>query len=409
MAPGSYQAAISSSRGERLWQEEIRLAPPFEERTIAIEQLWVEGQIRLGQEPLAAELVFGTRAGSESVRLWSDEEGRFEGVLPRSGRWTVAVSARSPQVATHVQVEVEEASAGGSRRLDILLPATEVRGRVLDPEGRPVAGALVQVLDATGPASNAVRSGEDGSYELRGIAPATIQLQAGASVRGKAMESLPRSLDVAEDRRLTGIDLQLMEREIVQGKVLSSRGPVAGARVSLYPAQGSPGSAQATGADVVTAADGSFATGLPAGSRELEVMVMPPGFALTIRRVVRAPGQPLILAVEELGGTLTLLGSPQEARADGLGALLTLWKDGIPLGEPVLRPWAMLNGGGWDAPSLRLPAMPPGHYQVCWLSGEELARQVLRGYLLTPDPAQCPAGDLAQGGELVLEIPGARS
>jgi hypothetical protein len=94
----------------------------------------------------------------------------------------------------------------GDNALDVELDLTVLHGMVVDPQGQPVAGATVTVHKAkkaedAGEAAAAemmgsvmpglfgggssVRSGDDGSYELRGVA-AAVPLQVRATAKGFA-------------------------------------------------------------------------------------------------------------------------------------------------------------------------------------------------------------------------------
>jgi protocatechuate 3,4-dioxygenase beta subunit len=93
----------------------------------------------------------------------SDARGRFRGSVPKAGMWRLRVHARgflSEQLDDLPLVESTELKEVH------LTPATPLRVRVIDPEGRPVAGAR---LRAVSPMEDGLRPGT--GYELWRPAP----------------------------------------------------------------------------------------------------------------------------------------------------------------------------------------------------------------------------------------------
>jgi len=67
-----------------------------------------------------------------------------------------------------------------SARLLAQIPSGTIRGQVSDPSGAGVPGAAVQAVSSSGQASSAVAK-NDGSYEIRGLAPGKYTLRAQAT------------------------------------------------------------------------------------------------------------------------------------------------------------------------------------------------------------------------------------
>ncbi len=114
----------------------------------------------------------------------ADEAGRF--TVPHLGRRFVLL-ARAPGMAclTLVHGEIATGTTGDGVEL-VLAPAERIEGRVLDPEGRPVAGAEIASVSAfgvrggetplpevwtIGPPEARARSAADGSFLLEELAP----------------------------------------------------------------------------------------------------------------------------------------------------------------------------------------------------------------------------------------------
>lgn len=157
LLPGEYQViatarghAPGSARGVRPGGEPltIRLAPGarISGRVVALRT----------RAPIA-----GARVRAGDVRAATDEEGRFEldGVAPRE-RWNEIFSfpgapGRS-EPANAVRIEAaapgyldarESYDLSLGREIEIVLaPAPEIRGTVLDPDGKPAPGSLVRLV-----------------------------------------------------------------------------------------------------------------------------------------------------------------------------------------------------------------------------------------------------------------------
>jgi len=127
-----------------------------------------------------------------------------------------------------------------------LARARILRGRVVDSEGDPVAGASVVALalppSLSNPASAArlpelgrpvgqATAGADGGFTLRDLAPGRLRLVANA--RG----FLPASdgeIEVPEEGESDALELTLRRGAVVEGRVLTARGdPAPGARVRV--------------------------------------------------------------------------------------------------------------------------------------------------------------------------------
>ncbi|MHC4381126.1 MAG: carboxypeptidase-like regulatory domain-containing protein, partial [Planctomycetota bacterium] len=117
-----------------------------------------------------------------------------------------------------------------------LSPANRIFGRVLDPQGRPVAKARVTIEEANGSmwgnfGHKRVFSDEEGNYEIGGVRGGRYEIK--ASAQGFA----PLQLDAQEILQAVGdfeLDLQLTTGEQTRGMVTDENGtPIADAKVFL--------------------------------------------------------------------------------------------------------------------------------------------------------------------------------
>ena len=271
--------------------------------------------LRGGMQPIADAVVTGG-----SARAKSDADGRFvlEGVVREDPRANPVIDlAALPgglpggEESTEVDVKASKVGfLGGEAAVDLSSPAEDVeialapldaiRGVVLDPEEKPVAGAFVRLvpltpLDGLPPdvelfdrallVVGATVSGPDGTFAIRSVrwpnARGEYQLLADHPLWARgASESLSLSAD-AEERE--PIEIRVVASSLVKGVVTDGRNPVAGAVVRLRkaPTEGrkkDPAQEMFTsmfglpkaGTVVHSASDGSFAyTRLEPGSYQI--------------------------------------------------------------------------------------------------------------------------------------------
>lgn len=181
-------------------------------------------------------------AGKPRVEARAGEDGVFRFAAVPTG--TFALHARDNGAAPIVLPGIVVPAGPGTWDLGTvtLAPAAITAGRVVDPEGTPVAGAVVRALAVEdgeeGAADQAVEAtaGEDGWFALTGLAPGRL-VDLDVAAAGHARVRV-RSVEVPPAEPLT---IVLGPAASVTGTVTASDGrPVAGAvvRVSPDPAPG---------------------------------------------------------------------------------------------------------------------------------------------------------------------------
>ena len=178
-------------------EREGPIAPPPRAGAVTGRALAVEGGEKLEGVEVRAH---GDGAG-QSVRADASGSFRLEGP---AGTWTVEVSAPGRGIIVWDGVRV---STGGETDLgDVFLPREAVlRGLLEDPEGQPLAGADVRVLDLLGQAVPAkgngtwrdppdLKTGEDGVFSAGGLSPGEFWVVVSHSEMGPAARTLSASL-----------------------------------------------------------------------------------------------------------------------------------------------------------------------------------------------------------------------
>ncbi len=273
-------------------------------------------QVRLNGDPpvLSGQvLVAGSRKPVPGALLWSpldpgafvrtDSQGRFRLVSPLRRRLDLEVVAAGhlPKRAT-----IPGAQLASGRRVTLLLdPAATVLGRVVDPQGRPLAGVAVSAVAeavvgerafaATDPVADRAFTDAQGRFVLRRLHP-----EEGYEVRASRQGAFPAAERTtvgpatAPPRNLT---LVLAPARPARGRVQDREGrPIAGAEILLRPAlrrgqEGFSASAAAGGNDAIRAESDPQGTFLvpECPAVEVELLVRKKGFAPMVLPALRIP------------------------------------------------------------------------------------------------------------------------
>lgn len=233
--------------------------PKGEELTVRLERgATLEGRVSTS----AGEPVSGVRILVGPAAGVSDDDGvyRVDGVQPGPR----VVEARHPAYETLRRPVSLDA---GANHLDLVLPAgQEVRGRVVDPAGEPMPGAMVQLGSEAprDPRWYRARADADGAFTLAPVGRGTFRLRASA--------------DGYADGEIDGVEVGA---EAVDGLVvtLQAAGRIHGRILGLQPAElpgvevrASDGSGDERLAEV-DAAGGYALAGLAPGDWRLEATV----------------------------------------------------------------------------------------------------------------------------------------
>lgn len=388
---GRYLVSLHTSQGDRFHSESLELDPHTPSITIEVEPVWVEGTLLLGDAPLSAAVKFIPTGGGSTVRLISDLEGIFGGILPRAGLWDVQVESIRPNVGRKIHgVEVELESPGLAERLTLELPDNRLRGSAVDTGGKPVEGAIVDVYRQEGGGEGArTTTDEEGRFELTGFEPDTWWVEASAPAGGLSAPPTPVSIRDSE----TEVTLTLRQSLRVRGILRSGEAPVGGAVVVCLPlvGNGTPFAPVRETTDV----DGSFECELAARGSQVQLVAMAAGYPLTTRIVDGE--RPLVFELARQAGSLVIEDAALDPRLEGL---LLIHESGAVLNSMILSEWATALGG-LGPNGLRLPRLATGGYTVCVVPGDEAA-----SIGSTADLRQqwCRRAQVSAGGEFHLSF-----
>ncbi len=390
-APGRYLIEIMDQRGQS-WA--TLFDHPVEGVgdvlvAVAIDLVVLSGIVTLGEEPVAGKVFFGGRYGEQSVMLVADEDGTFEGVIPRDGIWLVEVKSADGALDAKTHVELS-ANRDGVAEVEIALPDTHVFGVVVDSEGRPVQHAQVSIISREG--GDTRDTDHEGRYSFRSHVG-----RIGLSAKHVEQVAEPALLDLADGVELGPITLRLGEMRAITGSVVGANGPVAGAYVSATTVLPS----RASGGEARTGLDGAFEFSVPHSASALEILVAAPGHALEAF-VMDARGASLDIVVSPSGGSVILRTETDPT----LYGLALLFQNNVHIMSQTLYMWALGNGGSISSDGALIEAhnLAPGSYRYCL--GE---RTVLYDVNAWQAASTCTSGRLSPGGTLELVLDGDRA
>jgi hypothetical protein len=398
-APGRFRVIVADSLGNQLYYHEVSVTGPADaSQSIDLKLLTVRGTITLGKEPLAATLWFGGRHGATAVKMESDRDGKFHGILPNDGWWVVDVAASDPRFETQTKVKVE--TDGQDRaRADLTLPATRVFGKVVDDSGRPVPAATFDL--GTDDEVVSTDTDDSGSFEVRGVASGMAYAAAIRSSAQGTWTSDRVALFIGEDAEVGPLELRMHKNKPLTGTVQSARGPVPGAGVSVIPLRPTMIFGDSARSDL----DGSFTAQVPASTEVADVIVSPPGYALRAFAVPIGEEGVQVLTVSEDGGNLEILfpEKPKDAEKDAIS--LWIFQNGLPLPTYLLHQWNAGHGMAAitaQGKKLTVPQLSPGEYRACLVAQAAIVPWEATGF--TAPLAKCVAGQLSAGGTLQLDL-----
>lgn len=352
---GDYEVLVEDSQGSSWHLESLEVFHGMEARFLTIDVVPVEGTVSVGDEPLVTRVIFGGQTRPRLVFV-TDEDGRFEGSLPREGSWLVDLE--TPDLAWNRSldpIDIRRRPGRSTAEVDIVLPGTKLSGRVFyDGEYAARSGVLVRSATSEPDHIASLVTTDEGAFELVGIEPATVRLMAYREGRWSEW----RTLTVAEDAEAE-VDLHLLDKKVLEGRVVAATGaPLAGAHVVGREAGNAFMPWRATTRSRV---DGSFRLEFPDRASAVDLLISAPGQPVTLRRLqLTTNAEPVEIHLPADAGELLLIPSdPTLSYSLAYGSVrsgLDEWTEtGYTLG------WSSLDASG----ALRLSGLAAGEYRFC--------------------------------------------
>ncbi len=388
---GSYRLLIENYRGDRLQDIDVEVQPDMGEFLVQLPLLRVHGKIKLGDESVAGQLWLSN--GHKKIHFFVDQEKGFDAYLPmvEPPLWSpeVRLEGEGDSKLQLKSVEIEVAPGLDHAHLDLELPDTEIRGRVVDADDQPVSRSYVTAIQQGSlGALQATRTDSEGRFRLRGVAPGSVTVKANeGSANSQAVV-----LNMQPSQPATQLLLVLQRMITISGQVLTPGGqPQPGVQVSVLPIS-PPGSGPRFYSHTNRKTDlaGVFESQIPEDIKEVHLAIFSPGFAVRLLRRSVSPEQVLIIQLDQSAGRLELLFS-EDKKAIRQQARGLLHRDGSHFPLMIFESWARFHDT-WSLAQMVLPMMEPGLYEVCEPKPRDGSTR------------RCADGFLAPGGELSLSL-----
>lgn len=312
--------------------------------------------------PIAGAAVELRSFDARSEQTGSDGVARFAGVMP----WRYSVVASAPGYGTAYE-SIAVANAGQSLTLELALsPGVRVAGRVVDTDGRPIAGAHVGYERTTDPlwerparVRDPVTTDAAGAFSFAALAAGSYRFIAGDDAHAPGAVA-PVVIDGVH--AVDNLTIELSAGAAIAGRVIQADGsPAAGAIVRIAPRENA---FRPVPRQTAAATDGGFRmAGLP---RQSVYLVAFGGDASseTIEVDLTATSERRDLVVK-LGVEGVIAGFVVDAKGQPVdGAQVAAYP---PLGDDVIETArlrtaavALTDGGG----AFRLVGLPDGAYTL---------------------------------------------
>jgi hypothetical protein len=382
---GLFTASVIDHDGNAWCSRDIEVEPDRTAIHIDIPHISLVGRVRLQEKPLAGQITLVANGGN-SIKLKSDEEGRFGGEVPAGiTEWdfvTVESASRKVHRTLH-RVPAKPVLGSDKIYLEIDLPATQITGTVVAEDGsRPKWAIIDAFADAGDRDLSQTDLQPDGTFVVNGLAPGNYLLQA----HSRASDSDRVTVRLEANAATEPVVLTLHPSKVVAVEVKSDVGPIPGATVSTVGAENAALVFART-----TDASGIASIEIPGGNSNVDVQINAPGFALRQFRM-RKPEQAGVGArVTQIGGRLRLR-FPQRKGDETLFPVV--------VHDRAVFSAYTLTGMGYDASrEILSPLVETGPWALCVVSPAQM-QSVRNGF---PPPGSCVMGTLAPGAELLLE------
>ena len=387
---GAYRFSVRDAAGAVWASQPLEVYGGENSVVVPLRGVRCHGVLRIGGRKTAGHLLLSGEG--RGTALAADAVGRFEGVVPGEGRYRARVGLRGASLEAG---EVQVPGPGEPCELAIDLAGTRLAGTVVRADGAPVEGALITAVWLRDGTENARGcSDRTGTFVFSALRPGPWVLEA----TWRSQWSDPVHVEVTGEERPAPVRLVLKDADEFSGRVVSSRGPLAGALLRAIPRRADMGSLHVT--EARTDASGTFTLRMMGRAPLVSVVVAAPGLGLQL--FAGGPGRQLgDVVLSPDGGVLQVAG---DTSCPQLSCLAGVWLVRGTARWPLVA-LREVTAGPAAAGEVALAPLAPGPWSVCWGDPVSLFSGLEAGL---PPPAEgCASGMLAPRGGLRLTVGGA--
>jgi hypothetical protein len=339
------------------WEDrEVDLESGGEPLMIEIPILPVRGNVRLATEPASGVLLLQQHPSVRGIEF-PLEEGALDGFLPHEGRWLASLKNGNFRSAA-VALEIQKRPGKSYAEVELQIPDTRLHGDVVDSDGKKVASALVSYYSLATKAMGFIETDGEGNFEITGVKPGQVNLSA------KKDDKQSQGLAVVVQEGIRNPEphrLVLYSLEKVEGLILHSGSPRAGARIVAWPDFGSTSLASVVSRS--SGPDGAFELEAPGFAPHLTVFAESGGSRRLLRHSIRGSDHLIIEMDVDSGEIVADFSELSAERGSQPLNDVTLIRDGIALPRLL---WPFLRIPTSASPVVQsLGLFETGTYSLC--------------------------------------------
>jgi hypothetical protein len=277
---GAYNIEVLDTAGSVVARLNEKVDRDTNALEIQVGNVRVEGRVRFGTEPVAAELKFVS--AEANVRMRAEKDGTFAGWLPNEGSWQVTISPKDTIQFVYRRVRVRVPSDDTTATVDLDLPGGRIEGVVVDEQGALMPKADVRVLKGSDILA-ITGTDSEGRFVVRGMEPGPVMVFAETEELFSEYQHCTIS-EVPGDKETIVVRAPVD----VKGKLLHPSGaPAVGALIRYF--------RNDLLFTAVSGPTGEFSLTLSAESRSADVIVITPRRTIVVDRVQLGREKPVIV------------------------------------------------------------------------------------------------------------------
>jgi len=320
---GRYLLEVQDSQGNIHKRQRVDLQPNSPPVEVALSSVAVRIRVRCGDQLLRGTLRL-YRSDGPSLRIHSDSNGVYQGIIPLEGQWETEFRPDLINGRLWLRpVHIVPPSGSDSSELDLVLPGLILDGRVVDSDGRPAKGALVDVHRGKGSPECQLFTGDEGRFSVCGVEAGELLL------RGTTEDGDSGFIPYHHDK--TGgqspVELVLKPKNSITLRLTSGGSGIPGCLVGF--SDSALGLFQTRRSDL----SGAVIIRTAPGQQSLDIVVLHPDFPALLTRITLGLGADSVEIPMDLpGGTVEIAppGGGVWVSHDGatMPVLAMLWLEG---------------------------------------------------------------------------------
>jgi hypothetical protein len=175
---GGYLLEVQDSQGNTHKRQRVDVQATSSAVEVALSSIPVRIRVRCGDQLLRGTLRL-FRSDGPNLQIHSDPDGVYHAVIPLEGQWKTEFRPDTMKARLWLRpVQILPRPGGDASDLDLALTGLVLGGRVVDSDGRPTKGALVDIHRGKGFPECQLVTGDEGQFSVCGVEAGELLLRA---------------------------------------------------------------------------------------------------------------------------------------------------------------------------------------------------------------------------------------